>query len=382
MSAIGKQPGLQPCASEMRPVRVAFYGFRGGPGGIGRVMLNLIQTVAQRSVAVDLLLHDLRIPELAQVPPTVRVVALGRRWRLAALCAYLRREPPTVLLANREPALRTAVVARWLSAAPTRIAVRVGMTLSKALERRGPIKRALRRWAIVQCYRRAAAIIANARGVAEDIVAVTGLPLERIRIIDNPTVSATLPQCAAEPAPHPWLDGTGPPVIIGVGRLARQKDFPTLLRAFAQVRDQHRCRLMILGEGKERAALSALARSLGIGADVTLPGFVANPYAYVARATLFVLSSAWEGSPNVLIEALALGIPVVATDCHSGPREILEDGRFGPLVPVGDAGALARAIEATLYAPLPAQTLRQAAARFDAENCATRYLQALGVALP
>src|SRR5262249_43075680 len=146
---------------------------------------------------------------------------------------------------------------------------------------------------------------------------------------------------------HPWFRPSAPPVVLGAGRLHAQKDFPTLLRAFAQVRAKREARLMILGEAKcaeYRTELMALAAQLGIADDVMLPGFVANPFAYMARAAVFVLSSAWEGLPTVLIEALASGCPVVSTACPSGPREILENGKYGPLVPVGDDTALANAI--------------------------------------
>jgi len=180
---------------------------------------------------------------------------------------------------------------------------------------------------------------------------------------------------------HPWFQTGELPVVLGIGRLARQKDFPTLLRAFAQVRSRRPCRLVILGEGKERSALTALVERLGITPHVEMPGFVANPFAYLRRAALFVLSSAWEGSPNVLIEALALAVPSVATDCPSGPREILCEGRYGPLVPVGDDEALAEAMEAMLAAPPPAALLRRGADRFRDDGCARQYLDALGMAV-
>jgi glycosyltransferase involved in cell wall biosynthesis len=139
-------------------------------------------------------------------------------------------------------------------------------------------------------------------------------------------------------------------VLIAVGRLQIQKDYPTLLRAFAQVRQKRPVRLLILGEGKERPMLEELIKTLGVEEDVSLPGFVMNPFAYMARASLFVLSSRWEGLPTVLIEAMCCGTPVVSTDCPSGPREILREGQYGQLVPVGEPTALARAIETTLDA--------------------------------
>lgn len=182
---------------------------------------------------------------------------------------------------------------------------------------------------------------------------------------------------AAAPCDHPWLRPGQPPVIVVAGRLERQKDFPTLIRAFAQVRGERPCRLLILGDGGGRARLQALSAELGITADVDLPGFQANPYPFLARADLFVLSSRWEGSPNVLTEALALGTPVVATDCPSGPHELLDGGRYGPLVPVGDVAALGKAVAATLDQPLPPERLEAAVADYTQATSAERYLEVL-----
>ncbi len=345
-------------------------------------MLNLMHGVLDHGVAVDLLLNNTDIPELSDVRPGIRVVELGRvdgLRRVPALVRYLNRERPSALLVNREPANRTATMARALSKTPTRVAVRVGMAISIALKRRSFIKRWMRRRGIVYCYRRADCIIANATDVAEDIESVTGIPLDRIHVINNPTVAPELFQQAEEPVEHPWFAPGAPPVVLGVGRLARQKDFPTLLRAFARVRARRECRLVILGEGKERAALEALTAELGVGEDADFPGYAANPFAYMSRASLFVLSSAWEGSPNVLIQAQALGLPSVATDCRGGSRHILADGRYGPLAPVGDADALSREMLRTLDDPPDKAFIQTAADRFRADACARQYLRAMEV---
>jgi len=167
-----------------------------------------------------------------------------------------------------------------------------------------------------------------------------------------------------------------------VGRLAKQKDFSTLLAAMGILRMEYglEARLIILGEGNERKKLGDMARSLGLEGAIDMPGFVPEPFPYMARASIFVLSSAWEGSPNVLIEALAIGVPVVSTDCPSGPREILQGGKYGRLVPVGDSEALARAMFETIKAPHPPEYLREAAEPFRSAACARKYLEAMGMA--
>jgi glycosyltransferase involved in cell wall biosynthesis len=197
-------------------------------------------------------------------------------------------------------------------------------------------------------------------------------------------VPSDLPQRAREPIDHPWLAPGSAPVVLAVGRLTPTKDFPTLLRAFAQVRQALPARLIILGEGKnpeESAArqieLMEMAAELGIAADVALPGFVINPLAYMARASVFVLSSVWEGFGNVIAEALACGCPVVSTDCPDGPGEILERGRYGRLVPVGDHGAMAAAILETLRGPPEPHILHGRAALFSVDRAVERYLGAL-----
>ena len=346
-------------------------------------MLNLMNTLVDEGVHVDLLLNHTRIPELLKVRDEVNVVELGETdgfMRIPALVRYLRDKQPSVLLANRERAVRVATVALRYSGVSSRIAIRVGMAISMALNRRNLIQRWLRRSAIIYCYRRADVIIANSKGVAQDVASVTGIPLENIDIVNNPTVSPDIFMEAEEPVGHPWLTPESPPVILGVGRLARQKDFPALLRAFAMLRSKRDCRLVILGEGKERDRLTNLAEELDIREDVDLPGYVSNPFAYMSRAAQFVLSSRWEGSPNVLIQALALGLPVVATDCRSGPREILSNGLYGPLVRVGDAEALYRAMLQMLDSPPDKHFLQAAAEPFRVDNCTKAYMASMGIA--
>jgi glycosyltransferase involved in cell wall biosynthesis len=232
----------------------------------------------------------------------------------------------------------------------------------------------LARWLYPKAYK----VVAVSQGVAADTARFYRLPLDKVEFIYNPVVTPELISLSMQPVEHPWFSPGEPSVILGVGRLTRQKDFSTLLRAFALVRRERPMRLVIVGDGEERARLCALAHQLGIDEDVLLAGFDANPYRYMRRASVFVLSSRWEGLPSVLIEAIACGTPVVSTDCPSGPREILEDGKWGKLVPVGDPDKLAEAIIDTLDNP-PAYDPAVRAADFSVERAVEGYLNALGL---
>ena len=244
-------------------------------------------------------------------------------------------------------------------------------------------KRALLPGLMRRAYEQADAVVAVSDGVADDLARLTVL-VERIRTIHNPVVGPELEALSREPVGHPWLAPGEPPVVLSVARLTDQKDLPILVAAFARLRAQRPARLLILGDRPtpERTAarigeLQMLAYRLGVVADVELPGFVANPYAYMARARLFVLSSRYEGFANVLVEAMACGCPVVSTDCPSGPAEILDGGRYGPSVPVGDDVALAAAMERALAAPPDPTVLRGRAAAFTVERATDGYLDAL-----
>ncbi len=362
------------------PVLISFSGH----GGVERMVLNLVRGLAAADHGVDLLVVRERSAPQA-LPAAVRVVPLGARHTataVPALARYLRRHRPAVLLAAKDRAIRAAVAARALARTRTRIVGRLGTHLTASLAHRGALHRAPRLALVRAFYRGVDHIVAVSDGVAEDTRTVTGLPHERISVVRNPVWTPELETRAAQRLEHRWFPVEGTPVIVASGRLTYQKDFTTLLRAFARVRAERACRLLILGEGRDRRPLEALAERLGVSRDVSLPGFVEDPHPFVARASLFVLSSRWEGSPNALTEALALGVPVVAADCPSGPREILQDGRYGPLVPVGDVEALAQAMAETLARPPPREMLQQAARPYTLERSVAGYLAALGLARP
>ncbi|MDN5850644.1 MAG: glycosyltransferase, partial [Nitrococcus sp.] len=352
--------------------RLAVFIAFSGAGGVERMVINLLGGIraARPALAVDLVAVKAANVPRERLPQGITMVDLRvRHSTLAAvaLARYLRRCRPDALLAAKDRAIRSAVLARRLSGVDIRLIGRLGTNLSAALDGRSPAVRLLRRLPMRRYYRQVDSVVAVSEGVAEDTRRITGLPASQVTVIRNPVITAGLPRLAAEPVMHPWFCSPIAPVILGAGRLTRQKDFPTLIRAFARLRRERPAKLVILGEGNDRRALEALTAKLGIGEDVDLPGHVANPYAWMAKANLFVLSSIWEGSPNVLTEAIACGTPALATDCPSGPRELFADGRYGLLVPVGDDAAMAAAMSRVLDGPPPAGALCEAVREYSVE---------------
>jgi glycosyltransferase involved in cell wall biosynthesis len=351
-----------------------------GGGGAERVALNLAGFLAGKCPRVDLIVGRARGPYQSQVPAGVREIDLEAHRLLAALprlIRVLRRERPDVLFSAMEHTNLVALWARRLSRVPVRVVISVHNVLSHNLGR-SPSWRERRMPGLARLfYRQADGIVAVSNGVADDLVTETGLVRSAIRVIYNPVVTSGLLARAEEPLTHPWFAPDAAPVVLGAGRLSPQKDFDTLLRAFAQVRAVRPAHLIILGEGELRDSLAAQAAVLGVSEDVQFPGFVENPYAYMRRAGVFVLSSAWEGFGIALVEAMACGAPVVSTDCPAGPAEILEGGEYGRLAPVGDDSALAQAILATLDRPIEPARLRARAGDFALDKIGAQYLEVL-----
>lgn len=365
------------------PAPLAVFASFSGNGGVERMLVNLIHGFLALGQPVELVMVRAEGAHLARLSDEVRRITLGvshTQLAIPALARYLRHQRPAALLAAKDRAGRAAVIARALARTETRLVLRLGTHLSTAMAERSGIERLLRYAPIRLLYPHLDHIVAVSEGVAADTAHIARLAPERVSVIRNPVITPQLQQLAGAPCPHPWLAPDAAPVILGVGRLQRQKDFPTLIRAFARVRAlRPECRLILLGEGSAHQRLEQLGRELGVSEALALPGFQSNPYAWLARAHLFVLSSAWEGSPNVLTEALALGIPSVSTDCPSGPSELLANGRHGPLVRVGDEIALAQAMLATLSQPRAPEQLRAAVADYEQMRSARAYLSALGL---
>ncbi len=359
-------------------------------GGAELVTLRVAAGLAERGNRVDLVLAEARGAYLDRVPDSVRLVDLQARSPVVltkgfALARHLRRERPEVLISALD-VVDVGLLARRLARTPTRVVLTIHTHLGRQFADKPDRGVARVRRALVRTlYPRTDVLVAVSQGVADDVAAMAGVPAARVHVVPNPVVTADLLARAAEAPAHPWFAPGAPPVVLGVGRLVRQKDFATLVRAFAGVHAARPdARLVILGDADPREPairpeLEALVAEAGLGASVDLPGFTANPYAHMARAAVFALSSAYEGFGVVLVEALATGTTVVSTDCESGPAEILDRGRYGRLVPVGDPEALGRALLDALARPDDPERLRARAQAWTVDASVARYAELCGL---
>ncbi|HEX7044411.1 MAG TPA: glycosyltransferase [Burkholderiales bacterium] len=364
-----------------RTGRVAFFLPSLEGGGAERVMVALANGLAARALPVDLVLARADGPYASEVSERVRVVDLGVR-RVARsvphLARYFRRERPRAMLSAMTHANVAALFAKKLAGVATRMVVSEHASWSPhprcGPRIREPAIRALAR----RVYGAADRVVAVSNGVARELVDRARLSAAHVEVVYNPIDIDRILALSRTPIEHPWYQDTSRPVVLGAGRLAAEKDFATLLRAFETVRRVRGARLVILGEGAERARLQVLAAQLGLEGTVELPGFVENPFPWMRRAAVLAMSSLWEGFGNVLVEAMACGTAAVSTDCPSGPAEVLEGGRWGRLVPLGDAAALAAAIVDGIDGRLERPEPDYLKARFGVEWAVGRYAEVIG----
>ena len=346
-------------------------------GGIERSIMNLSNEFLRQGFAVDLVLvGGGEVPYPDHLSEHVRIVDLNTRSSLRgviALGGYFHRRQPAAALIAKHAALSLALRSkRWL-----RPNVPLYMSVRGTLRRNRRWQRRVRRQ-----YPRTDGVVAISRGVAKDLTEFFGIDTDKVRVIYNPVVTPNFFERAARTPAHGWLkeEPRSEPVVLSAGRLVEAKNYPMLIQAVAKVRSTRPCRLLILGEGPQRPLLEQLIREHKLEGVVDLPGWTDDPLCDMARSDVFVLSSDHEGLGNVLIEAMAAGTPVVSTDCPSGPREILQDGALGSLVPTGDVDALADAIRRALDQPLDADTLKAGATRFRSDVIALQYLELMGLA--
>lgn len=350
-------------------------------GGAERVMLNLAHGFISAGCDVDLVVSSLSGPYLAEVPEGVLLHDLGTRrvsrsfWKFFH---FIKARPHAVVFTTLQYANIFCMLLKIFFRIKNPVFIRESNAVSRKLRGRNLRERAFR-FLIQTLYASADGIIAVSRGVKSDLTANFRIPPQNIAVIPNPVVvPAALPE-QHNSAPHAWLEEGNPPVILGVGRLEAQKDFETLIEAFAQVRKRLPCRLIILGEGSRRAALMKVAQALDVSDHVDLPGFVLDPFSFMRKAGVFVLSSRWEGFPNALIQALSCGCQVVSTDCPFGPAEILEEGKYGALVRVGEPQEMAERIAEILNGHLLMNEGVDWHARYAEDSIVNQYLRFFGL---
>ncbi len=360
-----------------REKRIAFFISAMTGGGAQIVLLNLASGMSRRGHPIDIVLSQAKGDLLSQIPPEIRIINLNAKrvlFSLPALMRYLKKEQPHTLISSMNYVNIIAIWAKRFTGLPKRLIISAHTNLHTSSEKAKDTSGKLMPFLVRRFYPWADQIVAVSKGVASELSDQLSSSQNRIHTIYNPVIIPGLDEKISQPLDHPWFQKNQPPVILAVGRLDIQKDYPTLIRAFAKVRDKRPARLLILGEGRERPELEALIRQLNVGDDISMPGFVKNPYPFMARASLFVCSSRWEGLSLVLIEAMYCGTPMVSTDCPYGPQEVLQQGKYGQLVPIADVDSLADAIDKNLtrsHAKFP----RESWAAFEEETVINQYLE-------
>ncbi|MBI1260845.1 MAG: glycosyltransferase [Rhizobiales bacterium] len=363
--------------SSKGPVAIFLSALSGG--GAERAMVNLANRFAELGLETHMVLGRREGPYLELLDPRVKIFDLGVKRMmksLAPLNDYMRLEKPAVLMPALAHTHIIAIVGKLLYRWPTRLVLSVQNTPTANagksalwIERYWPLF-------VRTVYRFTDSVVAISQGVAEDLRQLTGGKLHPT-VINNPVVTPHFYAQVSKTIEHKWFDKSTAPVLIAVGRLNVQKDYPTMLAAFALLKKRRDARLLILGDGELRAELENMVRELGLKDDVEFVGFVSNPYAWMKAADLFVLTSRWEGLANVIAEALACGTPVVSTDCPSGPAEILKNGEFGILAPMADPAALAAAMDQALSTSWDKSMLMMRGNDFGIDAIADAYLKIL-----
>lgn len=339
-------------------------------GGAEKMLLGLAGRLVQRGYRIDVLIVRQEGELLTYVPAGIRVISLHRRTPRSAirpLARYLRKERPGTLLSSLYRANIAAVIAGKILARGARVVVREANLEDYYIERHGWqsfVDNLLGRFA----YRACDCVIAVSEYLRDSIIARNWAIPQKVQVIRNPAPRATGSNARIAPAT---------PLVLACGRLVPQKDYVTLLRAFAKLRQRMRATLIVLGDGPLRVALEHLAAELGIQGDVSFEGFVANPAPYFLAASVFAHTAVFEGMPNVLLQALSAGCPIVATDCPGGVKEVLANGTFGTLVKVGDETGIADALECVIRGAVTFPNATEHLKQFDVDTITAEYLHAL-----
>ncbi len=375
-------------------MKIAVFHPRFGGGGLDRVVVRLTKGFVQAGHQVDLLaaevsgtVYDDVDPGVNEVPlkapiklPAIKRLVSVESWTsllsIPPLYSYLREQRPDILFAASS--LNAAVVGKALARTDTKTVLRVSLHQSGSTQHDEHLTARLLPYVRRLLFKGADMVVTNSAAGAEDLQKSLSLDARKVMMINNPSADPEIAIKAQAEVDHPWLDQHEVPVAVAVGRLAAVKDVSTLIRAFAIVVSKTPCRLLVIGQGVEEQKLKDLASELNISDSIDFIGFVDNPWAYMKRADIFVMSSRVEGSPNSLIEAMFLGVPAIATDCPTGPKEILQDGKLGHLIEMGDHESFARAWLEILADPEKAKATAESAmehiSRFEFDTVVNEFL--------
>lgn len=359
----------------MKKITLLFPSLRGG--GIEKQLLRFSEELIKHNFNVDVVVIN-TINSAYKPNSKINLINLNTRqirYALFPLIRYLKRAKPEIIFCAETPLNAIAILAKKITGFPNKLLISEHNHLSSVTKQAKRFGDLIRPYIAKHLYPHADLIITVSKGIADDLIQTGKLNPQKIKTLYNMFDIQDINVKSKVEAIHFPKDSL--PTILNIGRLSQQKDQATLIQAFSIVRKKIACRLLILGEGNEREKLTQLIKQLHLENDILMPGFVSNPYAYITRANLFVLSSTHEGLPGVLIEALACGTSIVSTNCPSGPAEILENGKYGSLTPVGDVTALANAIQKALEHPHSPNILRAQAMNFSIDKLMPQYLDLL-----
>ena len=351
-------------------------------GGAEKIIIQIANSLAERGISIDFLVCSGDGVLTNKLAKNINLIELGTSrtiYSLVPLLKYLRTYKPETFLSFLNHTNLVSILARFLSGISTQLIISERNTPSVSLVKSNTskTKNGFILVLIKILYRFSDQIIVNSVGIKMDLIELCPILKERIQIIYNPIDLKQVKLKVEEKNIHPWLNFSDEPVILSAGRLVQQKDFSTLIKAFKIARSKKRMKLLILGEGLEKSNLLKLIESLNLNSQIELTGYVENPYSFFSLASLFVLSSIWEGFPNVLIEALACGIPIVSTDCKSGPREVLDNGKYGKLIPTKNEFLLADAILKSLSENHDTELLQNRAKIYSKDVIIEKYISTI-----
>lgn len=347
-------------------------------GGAERVILTLANLFSENGYEVSIVLITDNISYDDHVSSKIKLVKFGSKRVITSflkLRSFIIKEKPNIIFSTLAHLnIFILFLKLFLRQSSLKYVIRETNTLSEINKSNNSFKIRVLHSLVKLQYPKADLVICPSNGVASDLVQNFGINEKKISVIYNPLDFNLISKLSNEPIRNLNFFNKNEKIIIGLGSLSKQKDFSTLIKAVKEVNKMYNCKLLIIGEGNERERLESLIINLELQGKVLMPGFKKNPFKYLKQSDVFVLSSKYEGLPNSLIQAFLLDIPCIATDCKSGPREILNDGEFGQLVEVGDYYQMSEAIINVFNKNWTKKGKKEEDGRFDKITILNRYL--------